>query len=153
MEKLSAFGAEPERDHIQPHWTPQVSFLPSMGKIWGIAGEGEAVEPVKYFDVLLSKTSRAASVKFSSAFSRGSRPRFDFPSMAVQHNQVVGDTAETGPAPQSIDVEKDDVYHQEAKLEMLDPRGQAVDYSGATKKTDPAEIKLVRKLDLWIMVS
>ena len=26
-----------------------------------------------------------------------------------------------------------------------------VDYSGASKKTDPAEIKLVRKLDMWIM--
>ena len=26
-----------------------------------------------------------------------------------------------------------------------------VDYSGATSKTDPAEIKLVRKLDTWIM--
>ena len=26
-----------------------------------------------------------------------------------------------------------------------------LDYSGAAKKTDPAEIKLVRKLDTWIM--
>lgn len=26
-----------------------------------------------------------------------------------------------------------------------------VDYSGATKKIDPVEIKLVRKLDMWIM--
>ena len=26
-----------------------------------------------------------------------------------------------------------------------------VDYSGASGKTDPAEIKLVRKLDTWIM--
>lgn len=28
-----------------------------------------------------------------------------------------------------------------------------VDYSGASAKTDPAEIKLVRKLDMFIMVS
>ena len=28
---------------------------------------------------------------------------------------------------------------------------QDVDYSGATKKTDPKEIALVRKLDRWIM--
>lgn len=27
------------------------------------------------------------------------------------------------------------------------------DYTGTAKKTDPAEIKLVKKLDLWIMVS
>lgn len=30
---------------------------------------------------------------------------------------------------------------------------QAVDYSGAHEKTDPAEIQLVKKLDIWIMVS
>ena len=30
-------------------------------------------------------------------------------------------------------------------------KGIKLDYSGAVKKTDPAEIKLVRKLDLWIM--
>ena len=29
--------------------------------------------------------------------------------------------------------------------------GMQLDYSGASEKTDPAEIKLVRKLDLWIM--
>lgn len=29
---------------------------------------------------------------------------------------------------------------------------KAVDYSGAHAKTDPAEIKLVKKLDRWIMV-
>jgi hypothetical protein len=28
-----------------------------------------------------------------------------------------------------------------------------LDYSGAHEKADPAEIKLVRKLDKWIMVS
>merc|ERR1711977_331399 len=45
----------------------------------------------------------------------------------------------------------------EAKLHneyALDEEGKAVeqlDYSGSSKKTDPAEIALVRKLDLWIM--
>jgi hypothetical protein len=28
---------------------------------------------------------------------------------------------------------------------------ESLDYSGAHEKTDPAEIKLVRKLDRWIM--
>ena len=31
------------------------------------------------------------------------------------------------------------------------PNRMAVDYSGATPKSDPKEIKLVKKLDLWIM--
>jgi hypothetical protein len=39
----------------------------------------------------------------------------------------------------------------------IDEEGKTVraelDYSGAHEKTDPAEIKLVRKLDKWIMVS
>lgn len=39
----------------------------------------------------------------------------------------------------------------------IDEEGKIVqaelDYSGAHEKTDPAEIKLVRKLDTWIMVS
>ena len=34
---------------------------------------------------------------------------------------------------------------------VKDAYGVKVDYSGATKKTDPAEIALVRKLDMWIM--
>ena len=32
-----------------------------------------------------------------------------------------------------------------------DAFGVKLDYSGATKKTDPVEIALVRKLDMWIM--
>lgn len=32
------------------------------------------------------------------------------------------------------------------------PIVEQVDYSGAHEKTDPKEIKLVRKLDRWIMV-
>ena len=73
--------------------------------------------------------------------------------MATQHDQALGNTQGTGPAQNTIDIEKDDASHREVKTEMLDVRGQRADYSGATKKTDPAEIKLVRKLDLWIMVS
>ena len=46
------------------------------------------------------------------------------------------------------------VLHKEY---TLDEEGKTpslkIDYSGAHEKTDPAEIKLVRKLDLWIMVS
>lgn len=34
-------------------------------------------------------------------------------------------------------------------IESVEPKG---DYSGAAKKTDPVEIKLVRKLDIRIMV-
>lgn len=34
--------------------------------------------------------------------------------------------------------------------EYVQPKG---DYSGAAKKTDPVEIKLVRKLDMRILVS
>lgn len=37
--------------------------------------------------------------------------------------------------------------HGEAQSEV------SVDYAGASKKTDPAEIALVRKLDLCMMVS
>ena len=51
-----------------------------------------------------------------------------------------------------------EVRHVEMQLEGQKPQGNE-DYSGAHAKTDPAEIKLVRKLDmfilptLWIMVS
>ncbi|KAF4975956.1 hypothetical protein FZEAL_7308 [Fusarium zealandicum] len=48
------------------------------------------------------------------------------------------------------DVEKQNSAHQEYSAEILDKKTD-VDYSGATAKTDPAEIKLVKKLDLWIM--
>lgn len=56
--------------------------------------------------------------------------------------------------------------YNDKKAEALDERAEMVslsdkhnvadmesgDYSGATKKTDPAEIALVRKLDIRIMV-
>jgi hypothetical protein len=40
-----------------------------------------------------------------------------------------------------------------AKAETTKGDTEKLDYSGAHAKTSPAEIKLVRKLDLWIMVS
>lgn len=50
-------------------------------------------------------------------------------------------------------VEKPDVSQQENYLdeESDGKRNVNLDYSGAHAKTDPAEIKLVRKLDIWIM--
>ncbi|KAL4872134.1 hypothetical protein BDV12DRAFT_7057 [Aspergillus spectabilis] len=48
--------------------------------------------------------------------------------------------------------EKPDVLHREDTIDHEKQQQQKnVDYSGATKKTDPAEIRLVRKLDIWIM--
>lgn len=46
-------------------------------------------------------------------------------------------------------------YVEDVKdLEADDPKAQPQgDYSGFTQKTDPVEIKLVRKLDCFIMVS
>lgn len=45
----------------------------------------------------------------------------------------------------------------ESRVEVKDPEGLEVDeggdYSGFRQKTDPVEIKLVRKLDRYIMVS
>ena len=50
------------------------------------------------------------------------------------------------------DIEKHAAVHDE-RLSADDKRAVLGDYSGAVAKTDPAEIKLVRKLDWWIMVS
>ena len=38
-----------------------------------------------------------------------------------------------------------------AEIKLSTSISNNVDYSGAAGKTDPVEIKLVRKLDLWIM--
>jgi hypothetical protein len=51
-----------------------------------------------------------------------------------------------------IDVEKHTSKHQETVENDDEIRKERGDYSGAVKKTDPAEVKLVRKLDIWIMV-
>ncbi|KAJ0376902.1 hypothetical protein COL26b_004958 [Colletotrichum chrysophilum] len=65
----------------------------------------------------------------------------------------------TDPRPEShveqpvADIEKQQVLHQEHSHVVDDDKtvAPAVDYSGATAKTDPEEIKLVKKLDLWVM--
>ena len=58
-------------------------------------------------------------------------------------------------APPAISIEKDEALHREHEDVIADEKAsrRMGDYSGAVAKTDPAEIKLVRKLDLWIMVS
>ena len=53
---------------------------------------------------------------------------------------------------ESLDAEKQNSAHQEFSAEVLDKKGNG-DYSGAAAKTDPEEIKLVKKLDRWIMVN
>lgn len=75
--------------------------------------------------------------------------------MAAQNDQVAQGAPKPETVPVAIDPEKQDASHKEFGTEILDndKKRQTADYSGATKKTDPAEIKLVRKLDLWIMVS
>lgn len=60
------------------------------------------------------------------------------------------------PAHSHADIEKQQALRQEDSHVLDDekkPATAAVDYSGAAAKTDPEEIRLVRKLDLWIMVS
>lgn len=46
--------------------------------------------------------------------------------------------------------EKPEALHHEDIISQ-EKQQQAGDYSGAREKTDPAEIRLVRKLDMWIM--
>jgi hypothetical protein len=50
------------------------------------------------------------------------------------------------------DEKKNDAVYRELTVGEEGKR-VSVDYSGAHAKTDPAEIKLVRKLDKWIMVN
>jgi hypothetical protein len=59
----------------------------------------------------------------------------------------------------SADAKLDAYVHDEAPEKMMEGQELATaDYSGVRKKTDPKEIRLVRKLDcimmptLWIMV-
>ncbi|KAK5049301.1 hypothetical protein LTR84_004230 [Exophiala bonariae] len=46
---------------------------------------------------------------------------------------------------------KHGIIHNEEMTELEQRQPAGYDYSGAHKKTDPVEIKLVKKLDLWIM--
>lgn len=52
----------------------------------------------------------------------------------------------------ALEVEKQASSHHE-DLEKEDAKAAVADYSGAVAKTNPVEIKLVRKLDTYIMVS
>lgn len=62
---------------------------------------------------------------------------------AAQDNRQLADSKE---AP--------DFAHVNSVLEDEKPSAvEERDYTGTAKKTDPEEIRLVRKLDLWIMVS
>ena len=52
-----------------------------------------------------------------------------------------------------VQLDKPEEVHTEFTM-LDDEKGtseEPVDYSGAHEKTDPAEAKLVRQLDLWIM--
>ncbi|SPJ71481.1 related to putative tartrate transporter [Fusarium torulosum] len=51
---------------------------------------------------------------------------------------------------ETLDNEKQNAAHEEFSAEILDKKSNG-DYSGATAKSDPEEIKLVKKLDRWIM--
>lgn len=48
--------------------------------------------------------------------------------------------------------EKIPAEHVESAADKEQQGGAKADYSGFTQKTDPVEIRLVRKLDLYIMV-
>ena len=50
-----------------------------------------------------------------------------------------------------VSVEKPRIEHQDSIDTEAIKHGVKGDYSGAHAKVDPAEIKLVRKLDKWIM--
>lgn len=49
-----------------------------------------------------------------------------------------------------LPAEKEGVIQNEFATDA-EKQGAKVDYSGAHEKTDPAEIALVKKLDIWIM--
>lgn len=51
----------------------------------------------------------------------------------------------------SLSEEKSKVAQREYVLDSENESSENVDYSGAHEKTDPKEIRLVKKLDLWIM--
>lgn len=55
-----------------------------------------------------------------------------------------------------LDIEKAEALHVEETDDgdlKAQNKDEKLDYSGFAQKTDPKEIKLVRKLDLYIMVS
>lgn len=52
----------------------------------------------------------------------------------------------------SRDEKVDQIHNNDADQKPLPESSAAVDYTGVARKTDPEEIKLVRKLDIRIMV-
>jgi hypothetical protein len=55
-----------------------------------------------------------------------------------------------------LDIEKAEALHVEENDDVdlkAQDKDQKLDYSGFAQKSDPKEIKLVRKLDIYIMVS
>lgn len=69
---------------------------------------------------------------------------------ASRRSSVVVVDSEKGPAV-AIVGEKPGALHTEYIVTEDGKEVQAVDYSGAHTKTDPKEIRLVKKLDKWIM--
>ena len=60
-------------------------------------------------------------------------------------------------ATQHADIQKQDTLHEEhigsaGRIDDPEKPGLLLDYSGAAAKTDPEEVRLVRKLDWRIMV-
>lgn len=51
----------------------------------------------------------------------------------------------------SRDIEKQNSSHQEEVFDKSEQQHRQGDYSGAVAKSSPEEIKLVRKLDLFLM--
>lgn len=69
-----------------------------------------------------------------------------------RRSSVVVVTDEKADTAVAIVSDKPGYVHEEYILTNDGKHAKAVDYSGAHEKTDPAEIRLVRKLDRWIMV-
>ena len=62
------------------------------------------------------------------------------------------DKKQSSPVLEKGDVEVQSITFKDPGNMAGEPTANAGDYSGASEKTDPAEIKLVRKLDLRLMV-
>jgi len=69
--------------------------------------------------------------------------------MAVPQSEPVQGVGSPMPG-DTVDPIDEKFQSQHMEYEKVEVKG---DYSGAVAKTSPAEKKLVRKLDIWIMVS
>lgn len=54
--------------------------------------------------------------------------------------------------PEECDIETQSITFKDPGNMEGEPTANAGDYSGASEKTDPVEVKLVRKIDLRLMV-